>query len=346
MPEPIAAEPVIEVPTATCASASASLPLGGRCRSGRAAPAWEQGGSVTNGSRPEVISVLRRFVHGQLTFEELQGFVRSKNFGWLDELLDGIQLGEGDYAELALDESALARSITEYVAGRCNTEAFADWSFETYRIFASGAYPSSRVYSPSVEVSLLLSCLISECESRSRLEGARGLAHRILEALERGTPIPSEMVVRRVLQGLPSVDLVTRPRPEPEAEPIAAEHWVDLALVSSPSPDGVPDLDDCWFTPISVTTRSLWRESPPEGSWQHPENDRMHRLRERYPHLDLDRHDPMYFVAPDGLAEIVLGSESLDEEALHAAVRLFCLGNRVRRSTLDGILCYPTREDR
>jgi len=293
-----------------------------------------------------VISVLRRFIHGQLSFDELQGFVRSKNFGWLDELLDGIQLGERDYAELALDESALARPLAEYVAGRVGAEAFADWSFETYRIFASGAYPSSRVYSPAVEVSLLLLCLITECELHRELPGARGLAHRILETLERGTPVPSEAVVRRVLQRLTTVELVTRPPPDVERELTSSDHWVDLALVTTPSAGGIPDLDECWFTPLAVCTRSLWQETPFEGPWLHPENDRMHRLRERFPHLDLDRHEPMFYVAPDGLAEVVLERETIDDTALHAAVRLFCLGNRIRRCSLDGILCYPTREDR
>jgi len=301
---------------------------------------------VTRGSRTEVISVLRRFIHGQLTFDELQGFVRSRNFGWLDELLDGIQLGERDYAELALDESALSRPLADYVAGKLATEAFADWSFETYRIFASGAYPSSGVYSPSVEISLLLLCLITECELHRELPGARDLAHRILDALERRVPVPSEAVVSRILRRLPMVDLVTRPAPDGERDPAAQELWVDLALVTTPPSQGIPELDECWFTPLAVCTRGLWEETPFDGPWLHPENDRMHRLRERYPHLDLDRLQPMVYVAPDGLAEVVLECETIDDAALHAAVRLFCLGNRIRRCSLDGTLCYPTREDR
>ncbi len=301
---------------------------------------------MTRGSRTEVISVLRRFVHGQLTFDELQGFVRSKNFGWLDELLDGIQLGEHDYAEIALDEHVLSRPLADYVAGRIGSASFADWSFETYRIISSGAYPTSTVYSPSVEISLLFVCLITECEMHGRLRSARAIAERILDALERGQRVPAESVLRRVLQGLRVVQLITRPRSTEEIEDGIASQWADLALATSPLGGGEPDPEDCWFTPLAVCTRDLWVETPPEGPWAHPENDRMHSLREQFPQLDLDTDEPMYFVGPDGLAELVLDVERIDEGILRSAARLFCLRNRVRRCTLDGTLCYPTREDR
>ena len=54
----------------------------------------------------------------------------------------------------------------------------------------------------------------------------------------------------------------------------------------------------------------------------------------------------MYFVGPDGLAEVVLDVDRIDSEALAAAVRLFCLRNRIRRAVLDGVHCYPAQEDR
>jgi hypothetical protein len=306
-------------------------------------------------TRTEVISVLRRFVHGQLSFDELQGFVRSHNFGWLDELLDGIQLAEHDFAEIALDESVLSRPLTGYVAGHVDAEQLADWAFETYRIFSSGTYPSAEVYSPSVETSLLLACLITDCELHDLLPEGREIAHRILEALELGQPIPSETVVQRVLRKLPVCHLVTRARsgaPEtPDAatgpeEGDAAEHWVDLALDISVARGDDFDPDDCWFTPLSVCSRELWTDTPPEGSWAHPENDRMHALREQFPQLDLATLEPMYFVGPDGSSEVVLDTDRIDASALLVAVRLFCLRNRVRRCTLDGVHCYPAREDR
>ena len=54
----------------------------------------------------------------------------------------------------------------------------------------------------------------------------------------------------------------------------------------------------------------------------------------------------MYYVGPDGIAEIVLETERVDRTAQLAAIRLFCLRNRIRNCTLDGSPCYPSREDR
>ena len=327
------------------------------------------------GPRPEVIAVLRRFVHGQLSFDELQGFVRSRNFGWLDELLDGLRLGERDYREIALDEVALSRRLRRFVDGTVSANAFADWSFETYRIFSSGAYPTSDVYSADVEIALLMLCLITECESNGLLSGENGpsptpaglplagsnvararrtsvasnprrIAGRILDALERGQTIPAEAVVRRTLQHAAPIRLQTRPRPTDDDFAPDDEQWVDLALVTTHADRPVPSPEECWFVPLAVCTRDLWLENPPEGVWGHPENDRMHALRAQFPHLDLDRGDPMYFVGPDGIAEIVLATDRIDTEAAHTAVRLFCLRNRIGHCTLDRENCYPSREDR
>lgn len=301
---------------------------------------------MSNGSRPEVISVLRRFVHGQLSFDELQGFVRSRNFGWLDELLDGLQLGEADFSELALDETTLARPLVDYVEGRLGAGTFADWSFETYRIFSSSAYPRSPVYSASVEISLLLTCLVTECEVNGLLDRPRAIAHRLLEALQDDRPVPAEFVLRRVLQGMSTVRLAIRPRPESERIPWREEQWADVALATCSPSSHPPTADDCWFIPLAICTRDLWLENPPDGHWAHPENDRIHRLRERFPQLDLEQYEPAYFVGPDGLAEVVLDAARIDEREINAAIRLFCLLNRIRRCHVDGSLCYPTREDR
>ena len=339
---------------------------------------------MTIGSRTEVISVLRRFVHGQLTFDELQGFVRSRNFGWLDELLDGIQLEERDYREIALDEAALCQRMGQFVDGSVSANAFADWSFETYRIFSSGSYPTSDVYSPNVEIALLMLCLLTECESsgllsldrtdsdsrragsavgssmklrsgnRSLLRAprtklatdARRIAGRVLDALHRGQPVPAEAVVRRALQHSAPIRLQTRPRPEVEAFVADEELWADLALVTTPADRPPPPAEDCWFIPLAVCTRDLWLDNPPEGVWGHPENDRMHAIRDRFPLLDLETYEPMYFVGPDGIAEVVLATERIDPDALQAAVRLFSLRNRIRNCTLDGVPSYPSREDR
>ena len=331
---------------------------------------------MTTGSRTEIISVLSRFVHGQLSFDELQGFVRSHNFGWLDELLDGVQLEERDYRAIALDESALCRRMDHFVRGEVSASAFADWSFETYRIFSSGTYPTSDVYSPNVEIALLMLCLLTECEAsgllslersresaptggtvtegkkilhapRTRLAtNARRIAARVLDALRRGQPVPAEAVVRRALQHSAPIRLQTRPRPEVEAFAAEEELWADVALVTTPADRPAPPAEDCWFIPLAVCTRDLWLDNPPEGVWGHPENDRMHRIREQFPHLDLDAFDPMYYVGPDGIAEVVLATERIETEALHAAVRLFSLRNRIRHCTLDGVPCYPSREDR
>ena len=357
---------------------------------------------MASGSRTEVISILRRFVHGQLTFDELQGFVRSHNYGWLDELLDGLQLEDRDYREIALDERALSARLRRFVDGAVSANAFADWSFETYRIFSSGSYPLSDVYSANVEIALLMLCLLTECEANGLLDsglrrgvGARSpiappsrrLSGRLLESLERGQPIPAESILRRALQQCGTVRLQTRPRaidprgleargPDirgdgfvwsaPEDLPFGEgdlsdrtseltgleawaqdpELWCDLALVTTPADRPAPSAEDCWFIPLAVCTRDLWLENPPEGSWGHPENDRMHAIRERFPHLDLEELNPMYYVGPDGIAEIVLETERVDRTAQLAAIRLFCLRNRIRNCTLDGSPCYPSREDR
>lgn len=325
---------------------------------------------MTKAARSEAISVLRRFVHGQLSFDELQGFVRSRNFGWLDELLDGLELTDGDYRELALDEHALGQRLQRFVGGSVSAHSFADWAFETYRIFSSGAYPTSEVYSAKVEISLLMLCLVSECAAngllappapRAREIGGgsvtqvrrtgvatdpRRIAGRILDALERGQQIPAEGVVGRVLRNLPTVRLQTRARPKEDHFAPELDQWVDLALATTHADRPVPAPEECWFVPLAVCTRELWLENPPEGVWGHPENDRMHALRGRFPHLDLDEGDPLYFVGPDGIAEIVLATPVIDEFAVRTAVRLFCLRNRIRRCTLDRSPCYPSKEDR
>jgi hypothetical protein len=300
---------------------------------------------VSRGSRTEIISVLRRFVHGQLSFDELQGFVRSRNFGWLDELLDGIQLEEHDFRELALDERVLSRPVGEYVQGRLPAATLADWSFETYRIFSNGAYPNSEVYSPNVEIALLMICLITECEVSGLHPAPHPIADRILDALERGNPVPAELVIRRLLQNMDQVRLLTRPRAEIEQFLSEEDLWADVALVTTPQTMAAPSAEECWFIPLAVCTRELWLENPPEGVWAHPENDRMHSLRDQFPDLDLEEYEPMYFVGPDGLAEVVLDVERIDTAGLEAAVRLFCLRNRVRCALLDGAHCYPAQED-
>jgi len=339
---------------------------------------------VSTESRTEVISVLRRFVHGQLSFDELQGFVRSRNFGWLDELLDGIELSEMDYRELGLCERSIARELRKFTEGETSASKLADWAFETYRIYSSGDYPTSSVYSPDVEIALLMGCLLTDCSVNDLLSDprtssprrkaqwsiqdssttiqssiepltqtrkdpkkfAKRIAERVLDALERGQPVPAEMVVRQLLSRTSVVRLLTRSRPKLDGLPPDHSLWADVAMVTTPIDVAPPSADQCWFIPLAVCCRELWLENPPDGAWGHPENDRMHLIREEFPHLDLEEFDPMYFVGPDGIAEIALATDQIDEAALRTAVRLFCLKNRIRRCTIDGAHCYPNREDR
>ncbi|MEE8141677.1 MAG: hypothetical protein V3T77_01115 [Planctomycetota bacterium] len=297
-------------------------------------------------SRDEVITILRRFALGELSSGELLRYVRSLELGFLDELLDHIQLRTTDYGKLGLTEKRLAVRVAGFLEGITGFGEFRDWTQQLYRIYASSEYQFSDSYSREIEKGLMLLALLVDVELTEQAQRSKHLVRFVYNALERGHTIPNELILRKLYSGKQRIHLVTRQTGEAPHRPWKENQWADVALVNSPGTlDELPGTA-CWFVPLAVCTQGFWLESPPEGAWGHPENDKMFQLLEEFPNLALQALSHQYFVDPDGLVEVVLDVDEIGPQEIAAAVRLFCLRNQVRCCDLDGQRIYPTKEER
>ncbi|MFQ5655691.1 MAG: hypothetical protein ACE5GW_13300 [Planctomycetota bacterium] len=302
---------------------------------------------MTTDSRSEIISVLREFVHGAISTEDLLRYVRRKELFYLDELLDQLQLRTPDYAAIALTDEAFLQRLDLFLDGEVPFREFAAWAFQLYRIYASSEYQTSDLYSRGIENGLLLLSLILDLNFTECGRRARRLVRLIHDAIRRRHPIPNEMILRKIYSGKRCLHLVMRAMGESTERPWREHQWADVALLGRPLAPGMsPPEEECWFVPLSLCTQEFWLEGGADGPWGHPENDKMPQVKESFPQLALSDGSPQYYVDPDGLAEVVLDSEEIGEEELEIAVRLFCLRNRARRCFLNGRLSYPTKEER
>ena len=297
-------------------------------------------------SREHAISILKQYVHGEISGTEFLKFVRGRDCYGLEDLLDTIQLRTADYAAIALSDVDLCCRIEHFLMGEVHLPEFADWVYQLHRIHASSEYQNSEYYSRQIEIGLMLLALIVDLDLTEGPRLTKKLARLLQGSLQRSQPIPSSFLLRKLLSGKQCLHLATRQTGESLERPWRENQWVEIVLLSQPMPPHQPAIEDSgWFTPLVICTREYWMEGAPGDGWAHPENDKVLALKEDYPHLSVEDFSPQYYVDPEGLVEVVLDAEEIETPAIEVAVRLFCLVNHVKGCYLNGKHVYPAEED-
>ena len=212
--------------------------------------------------------------------------------------------------------------------------------------------------------------LATACDSRLAGRAAPALVAILREMLapEGGSPDELALSLARI-DGCIS-DLASRPDreilPPCLGEALRAASRVQLAVLERPDflPDTVRDqwADIGWrsaaggrifLIPLCILTRDQFRRRipdvlsglrardgvlpPDEDTFPyHPENDQAPLLRESFPALAASGPSFEYWIDGAGLAEVVLDTPRIGRDEVLFATRLFCLGNGVRKATLDG----------
>ncbi|MCI0650681.1 MAG: hypothetical protein L0Z55_02225 [Planctomycetes bacterium] len=273
---------------------------------------------------------------------------RAAELAAIDPIL-GVRLGAEGFNVIDLTVERVLEQMVLFVDGRIPFPEFAEWAQELHRILARGADWSCRRIDDPLQDVLGLLALFTDVGIAEGSARSRRLVADLCRALAREARFSCEIFIRRLLRGKRAVNFVTlqfeasrRERGAPANATPGGR--VRLAIPARHrTPAGLADDAPYWFAPIDVYTRLGWRENGLVAPCFHPENDKMHALREKYPALERGGLDAQYFVDPRGVATIVLNTMEIDPESTCAAARLFSLRNRLRRTLLNGELVYlPT----
>ncbi|MFN0058792.1 MAG: hypothetical protein ACKVX7_10085 [Planctomycetota bacterium] len=266
---------------------------------------------MTSYPRDEAITLLRRYVCGEIGLGELLRYVRGRNLSYVDELLDHVHLDSTDFAPLDLSEQ-LADRIAAFLQGKVRFVEFADWVYHFYRIICTCDDESAtRTRNAILEQALALAALFVDLETTESLPQTRRLLKLLEDTLRRSRLAPAEFLLRKLYRGKRRINIVARPRRlhfnldgalcenfqrsnqasewwdgvMTSARPFASGLEVARTNVRSDAPAARADAPisailGASFVPISVFTDAFWRDCRPTGVWRHPENEKMPDIRD------------------------------------------------------------------
>ncbi len=182
---------------------------------------------MTTHSRDDAISILRQFVHGEISTRELLQFVRRRQLFGLEDLLDSIQLRTDDFAAIALGAPGLSRRIEQFLGREIHLGEFAEWVYQLHQIYSASEYQVSEFYSREIEISLMLLALVVDLDVTEGPRLTKRLVGILHNALQRHHAIPSALMLRKLFAGKRCLHLATRHSGAAPDRPWRENQWAD-----------------------------------------------------------------------------------------------------------------------
>lgn len=312
-------------------------------------------------SRDEILGVLRLYIQGRIDSCDLSRYARGRDFWFFEDLCDQLSLARADFDRLDPRGEDVTRRVRHFLEGRGQLAELRSWVSHLTRILSSPEYEESDVYRPDVDRALTMLSLVLDPWLVRRPARREVYARIILQAMEHGRPVPNGFILGKLYRDLKVLHLASR-RPD---SCVRRAQWADVVLLEGRrTRQGLGESRP--FVPFSVNTLAFWQDGLGGGpgerrerggrggadrseawasapAWTHPENDKIPAIRERHHELGSTFYDPIYFVDPDGLAEIIIDADAIGRPELVFASRLFCLHNGVQACYLDGKRIRLTR---
>ena len=160
-------------------------------------------------SRSEVILILRKFTHGEISCGELHRYMFGQRVALLDELLSRIGLQDRDYMAIALSRDTLRERIEGFLNGDVSFQEFQLWACHLYQIHVGGDYRHSEVYCSQIECTLMLLSLCMDTAVTESPRASRALVGKIHGTLVGKRGQSPEAVLSQLYTGKRMLHLVT-----------------------------------------------------------------------------------------------------------------------------------------
>ena len=300
---------------------------------------------MAENSRTEAVEMLRRFVRGEASADELRVITRRLDLTCVGDICESLSFSQRDFHRIDIKLPRLARQLGLYLRGELEKKSLFVWVNQLHRIVTSRIYEASEACTQAISNTLRILCLLLDPDHTAPAHKLRASLLQINGWLKTDTPIPLRTFLPAVFRDMAPLHFQVLKNPIAFSWNLR-DQWQDVGIIK-------PNEESVRLIPFSIFTQNFFRNELPaliaritdadtvewargDSFYYHPENNQAISLKESHPSL---RNHPLsfqYFIDENGLAEIILDTRVIRREEVLFASKLFCLQNKVSQANLNG----------